>query len=206
VARRETNVLVVLLVLVNLGLLYALLTRHDDSSDGSSRAAEAPFSAVSDHASATASPSRTPSSSTATATVTPSASGSSHHSARPSPHPTPNPSRRPDRSPAPSRTAGAGPSFAVGRLVLDDTSVTAVPFRPFAVTGAWRSAPMDRHPTVRVEMRQGGAWSAFPLPAVVQPSGRFTAYAALGPRGTFKLRVVGSGGGPISDPFVVTVR
>jgi hypothetical protein len=179
------TVAVVLLVLVNLGLVYVLLTRDRGGGSGGT-AASTP--AAGRHRTSvpatTAAPSRTP---------------SSHPSTQASPHRSPRPSSRP--SPTSVARASSG-----GHLVLDSTALVAAPFRPVAVTGAWTGTQPTARPTVHVEVLQGGRWSPFPLPAVVAASGRFTAYAALGPRGQYRLRVVASGGQPVSDPVVVTVR
>ena len=161
-ARRWTTVALVLLVLVNVGLIYALLTRPVGGSGG----------------------------------IAPSTAGHLRDS-------TSTPAAT--TSPSPTRTAGARQSPA-GHLVLDSTALVADPFRPVAITGTWTNSPTSTHPKVLVEMLRGARWSAFPLPAAVTGSGRFTAYAALGPRGQYRLRVVGSGGEPVSDPVVVTVR
>jgi hypothetical protein len=155
-----------MLALIDLALIYVLLTRQDGGSRG-----DAPGTSVVVR----------DSTSTPAATLTPSATART-----------------------PSKDKAGRPSS--GRLVLDSTALVAAPFRPVAITGAWTDSPTGTHPTVLVEVLRGHRWSTFPLPAVVSRSGRFTAYAALGPRGRYRLRVIGSGGEPVSDPVVVTVR
>jgi hypothetical protein len=156
-------VVLVLLVLFNLGLIYALLTRTEGGSGGTA----------------------------------PSTAGHVRDS-------TPTPAATATLSP--TRTAVARRSPSGEHLVLDRTALVAEPFRPVAITGAWTGSPTRVYPTVHVEMLRGDRWTAFPLPAVVTRSGRFTAYAALGPSGQYRLRVVGAGGEPVSDPVMVTVR
>jgi hypothetical protein len=114
--------------------------------------------------------------------------------------------RESSRDSTPRRPASTGADPGLGRLVLDPAPLVAAPFRPVAIRGTWRSAPTTRsRAAVHVEVRRAGGWSAFPLPAVVKASGRFTAYAALGAQGRYRVRVVGAGGKPVSTPVVVTV-
>ena len=116
------------------------------------------------------------------------------------PTPTPTASAR-------GTTASVGsPSPATGAIVLRRSSLVARPFAVVSVRGEWRHPRPDGRRKVHVEALRRGTWSPFPLPAVTDPSGRFTAFVNLGAPGRYRLRVVGAPGGPVSDSFSVTVR
>ena len=82
----------------------------------------------------------------------------------------------------------------------------AEPFRVVRVSGTVRTPSPAARDQVHLEVRKGAGWSTFPLPAVTGAEGRFTAFVSLGSPGRYRLRVVAAGGGPVSDPFLVTVR
>jgi hypothetical protein len=166
VDRRWTNAALVLLVLVNVWLVYALLTRDGSTPKEPSWAGSGSRDAAAEGSGAPV-----------------------QGSAGPSPH----------------KSSPTRPAPRPGRLVIEHGPLVAAPFRPVAIRGVWRPAPAGGRATVQVQMRRGRGWSPFPLSAVVRASGRFTAYAALGPRGHYLVRVVGSGGRPVSRPVDVTV-
>jgi hypothetical protein len=58
--------------------------------------------------------------------------------------------------------------------------------------------------TLRVQLREAGAWRQFPLPTVTRPSGRFRAYVELGP-GRHRLRLVDPDRDEASRPVSVLV-
>lgn len=125
---------------------------------------------------------------------------SAHHGTIASTTPTPTASA----SDSPASEGSASPD--TGAIILRQNALVARPFAVVPVTGAWQHPRPDGRRKVHVEARRRGKWSPFPLPAVTDPSGRFTAFVSLGAPGRYRLRVVGAPGGPVSDPFTVTVR
>jgi hypothetical protein len=105
-----------------------------------------------------------------------------------------------------SRSETPAPSPLADDIVLTKNAFVARPFEGVRVTGVWRTAGLGVRRAVHLEVRRRTGWSRFPLPAVTDASGRFTAFVNLGAPGSYQLRVVGDAGGPTSDSFLVTVR
>jgi hypothetical protein len=59
---------------------------------------------------------------------------------------------------------------------------------------------------LRVQMQRGAKWVDFPLPTVVQPSGRYKTYVEVGHLGRNKLRVVDPASGAVSNIVTLVVR
>ena len=197
---RAVRVAVVLLVLLNAGLFYAVLTRDRTPSADSTPSRAAPSAARSSRAptSTAAAPSSSASTPTARATPTTKTTAGS-------------PSTRAtagDTSPSvlsfPS--AASSPETGADAIVLARKTYEAAPFRVVRVSGTVRTPSPAARDQVHLEVRRGAGWSTFPLPAVTGAEGQFTAFVSLGSPGRYRLRVVAAGGGPVSDPFLVTVR
>jgi len=113
----------------------------------------------------------------------------------------------PDRSPSAGSTGDLPVSTQHHTaIVLSRKAYVARPFEGVRVAGAWKAPRPVARRAVRVEVQHGASWSRFPLPAVTDATGRFTAFVNLGARGRYRLRVLGVGGAPVSDPVTVTVR
>ena len=103
-------------------------------------------------------------------------------------------------------TAASSPQAGADAIVLARKTYEAAPFRVVRVSGTVRTPSPAARDQVHLEVRRGAGWSTFPLPAVTGAEGQFTAFVSLGSPGRYRLRVVAAGGGPVSDPFLVTVR
>jgi len=203
---RAVRVAVVLLVLLNAGLFYAVLTRDRTPSADSTPSRAAPSAARSSQAptSTAAAPSSSASTPTARATpTTPSSPTTKTTAGSPTTRATAG-----DTSPSvlsfPS--AASSPETGADAIVLARKTYEAAPFRVVRVSGTVRTPSPAARDQVHLEVRRGAGWSTFPLPAVTGAEGQFTAFVSLGSPGRYRLRVVAAGGGPVSDPFLVTVR
>ena len=203
---RAVRVAVVLLVLLNAGLFYAVLTRDRTPSADSTPSRAAPSAARSSRAptSTAAAPSSSASTPTARATpTTPSSPTTKTTAGSPTTRATAG-----DTSPSvlsfPS--AASSPETGADAIVLARKTYEAAPFRVVRVSGTVRTPSPAARDQVHLEVRRGAGWSTFPLPAVTGAEGQFTAFVSLGSPGRYRLRVVAAGGGPVSDPFLVTVR
>jgi hypothetical protein len=195
VASRLLTAAVVVLVLINVGLFYTVLTRDDGSSANRSAVVHATATVTATGVRHSQSPTASPSRESA-------ASGPRHRQS-----PTATPSRESASSgPRTTPAEATARSHGFDAIVLTRKTYVTKPFRALRVTGTWLTPRPDARGQVRLELRRGAGWSAFPLPAVPDGSGRFVAYINLGPAGRYLLRVVGAGGGPVSAPVVVTVR
>jgi hypothetical protein len=190
VANRLLIVAVLVLVPLNVGLFVAVLTQDNGPSDGQNTIAAHRTSARTSPSSAAASPHSTHSAA---------ASPHSTHSAAASPH-------RTHSASSTSRSETSAPSPLADTIVLTKNAYVARPFEGVRVTGVWRTSGLGVRRAVHLEVRRRTGWSRFPLPAVTDASGRFTAFVNLGAPGSYQLRVVGDAGGPTSDSFLVTVR
>ena len=168
---RAVRAAVVLLVLLNAGLFYAVLTRDRTPSADSTPSRVSPTAARSSRAPTTTA--AAPSSSAGTPTFP---------------------------------TAASSPQAGADAIVLARKTYEAAPFRVVRVSGTVRTPSPAARDQVHLEVRRGAGWSTFPLPAVTGAEGQFTAFVSLGSPGRYRLRVVAAGGGPVSDPFLVTVR
>jgi hypothetical protein len=100
---------------------------------------------------------------------------------RPSSRPASSATTSPSASPTGTATSGSG---------IETTSSTYFG-RPFETVRIEGSYPGARRPArLRVEIRDPGGWTPFPLPAVTTPSGQFTAYVEIGGPGRYQLRIV----------------
>jgi hypothetical protein len=103
-------------------------------------------------------------------------------------------------------SAGGSGSPTDGAIVLTRTTLAGHPFRVVPVAGEWKAPHSTSRRKVRVEVARDGVWTPFPLPAVTDSSGRFTAFLNLEAPGRYQVRVVGNGGEPASAPATVIVR
>jgi hypothetical protein len=69
-----------------------------------------------------------------------------------------------------------------------------------------RYSPPGAREVLHVQLRQHHRWITFPLPAVSDPSGRFSAFVELGRQGPNRLRVIDRRTGQVSGTAVVNVR
>lgn len=196
---RAVRAAVVLLVLLNAGLFYAVLTRDRTPSQDSTPSRAAPTATRSSRA-ATTTPSPT---STPTVRATPTTRATPTRRATPTALTTAADTSPPALS---FPTAASSPEAGADAIVLARKTYEAAPFRVVRVSGTVRTPGPAARDQVRLEVRRGAAWSPFPLPAVTGAEGRFTAFVSLGSPGRYRLRVVATGGSPVSDPFLVTVR
>jgi len=201
---RAVRVAVVLLVLLNAGLFYAVLTRDRTPSADSTPSRAAPSAARSSRAPTSTEPSSSARTPTARATrTTPSSPTTKTTAGSPTTRATAG-----DTSPSvlsfPS--AASSPETGADAIVLARKTYEAAPFRVVRVSGTVRTPSPAARDQVHLEVRRGAGWSTFPLPAVTGAEGQFTAFVSLGSPGRYRLRVVAAGGGPVSDPFLVTVR
>ena len=192
---RAVRAAVVLLVLLNAGLFYAVLTRDRSPSADSTPSRVAPTVVRSSRAPTTTAPSS-------------SASTPTTRTARTTPGSPTTRATAGDTSPSVLSfpTAASSPQTGADAIVLARKAYEAEPFRVVRVSGTVRTPSPAARDQVHLEVRKGAGWSTFPLPAVTGAEGRFTAFVSLGSPGRYRLRVVAAGGGPVSDPFLVTVR
>jgi len=205
---RALRAAVLVLVLLNAGLFYAVLTRDRTPSADSTPSRAAPT---------TVRTTRVP---TTTAAAPSSTSTPTVRATRTTPRsPTTRATRTTPSSPTTRATAGgtspsvlsfpsaaSSPETGADAIVLARKAYEAEPFRVVRVSGTVRTPSPAARDQVHLEVRKGAGWSAFPLPAVTGAEGQFTAFVSLGSPGRYRLRVVAAGGGPVSDPFLVTVR
>jgi hypothetical protein len=84
-----------------------------------------------------------------------------------------------------------------------DSALSAKPFQTVRISGTYRG----RADTIlQVERWEAGRWLAFPIPAMTDESGRFTAYVELGRPGRYRLRVLDPDSGVTSNPFVLVIK
>jgi hypothetical protein len=109
-----------------------------------------------------------------------------------------------------SRTEGAGGTSRTTDLphthpsiVLSPASIFASPNEIVHLTGR------DRHVTTRqrlhVQLRRHHRWVTFPLPAMTDASGRFTAFVELARSGPNRVRVIDRRTGDVSNTATVIV-
>lgn len=196
---RAVRAAVVLLVLLNAGLFYAVLTRDRTPPADSTPSRAAPTAVRSSRAPTTTASAPSPSASTPTTRVTPTTRATGSPTTRATAgHTSPSVLSFP--------TAASSPEAGADAIVLARKAYEAAPFRVVRVSGTVRTPSPAARDQVHLEVRRGAGWSTFPLPAVTGAEGQFTAFVSLGSPGRYRLRVVAAGGGPVSDPFLVTVR
>ena len=201
---RAVRVAVVLLVLLNAGLFYAVLTRDRTPSADSTPSRAAPSAARSSRAPTSTEPSSSARTPTARATrTTPSSPTTKTTAGSPTTRAT---AGHTSPSVLSFPSAASSPETGADAIVLARKTYEAAPFRVVRVSGTVRTPSPAARDQVHLEVRRGAGWSTFPLPAVTGAEGQFTAFVSLGSPGRYRLRVVAAGGGPVSDPFLVTVR
>jgi hypothetical protein len=204
---RAVRAAVVLLVLLNAGLFYAVLTRDRTPSADSTPSRAAPTAVRSSRAPTTTAPSSSASTPTARPTPTTKTMAGSPPTKTTAGSPTTRATAGDTSSSVLSfPTAASSPQAGADAIVLARKAYEAAPFRVVRVSGTVRTPSPAARDQVHLEVRKGAGWSTFPLPAVTGAEGRFTAFVSLGSPGRYRLRVVAAGGGPVSDPFLVTVR
>jgi hypothetical protein len=55
---------------------------------------------------------------------------------------------------------------------------------------------------LRVQVREAGGWTSFPLPVVTRPSGEFDAYVEMG-AGQYQLRILDPATGTTSEVLIL---
>ena len=89
-------------------------------------------------------------------------------------------------------------------IVLQPTTRAAGELDPVRVTGTYPDVPPGTK--LVVQWQREGEWVAFPLPAAVLATGRFSTYVQLGEEGRHRLRVVDTSAGTASNAITLWIR
>ena len=96
------------------------------------------------------------------------------------------------------------PSSSAGRVIqLENPADAAKPFQTVEIQGTYRGGADT---SLRVQRWEGGEWLDFPLPAVTDQAGQFTAYVELGQPGRYRLRLVDPNSGVTSTPSELVIK
>lgn len=79
----------------------------------------------------------------------------------------------------------------------------ARPFETVRIAGEYPGAAAGT--ILRVQLQQGGGWTAFPLRVATREEGRFQAFVELGEPGVYRLRVVDPQTETVSDTLTLTI-
>ena len=88
-------------------------------------------------------------------------------------------------------------------IALSPVSTFASPNEIVHLTGRYRHLPTRQR--LHVQLRRHRRWITFPLPAVTDASGRFTAFVDLARPGPNRVRVIDRRTGDVSNVVTVTV-
>jgi hypothetical protein len=102
-----------------------------------------------------------------------------------------------------SSRPGSSPSPGVIRLSADPRSADSLD--SVRLTGAVSGVEPGTTLRVQLEYPERG-WVSFPLPTVVDESGRFSTFVELGRRGDNRLRMIDRSSGATSNSVVVEIR
>jgi len=104
-----------------------------------------------------------------------------------------------------STTATARPpSSSTGPAIqLENPADAAKPFQTVEIQGTYRGGADT---SLRVQRWEGGQWLDFPLPAVTDQAGQFTAYVELGQPGRYRLRLLDPDAGVTSTPSELVIK
>ena len=160
---------------------------------------EAPGSPTSDSSPSTVadvSPSPAPTT-VSTQSATPSGLPSSVGPSRASDPGSPTSTTRPDAG------ENAGSGSAENTIVVEQPASPAKPFQTVRIDGTYRGGGRT---FVQVERWERHRWLAFPLPAMTDQSGQFTAYVEFSQPGRYRLRVLDPGTGVKSQPCELVIK
>jgi hypothetical protein len=104
-----------------------------------------------------------------------------------------------------STTATASPtsSSTSPAIQLENPADAAKPFQTVQIQGTYRGGADT---SLRVQRWEGGQWLDFPLPAVTDQTGQFTAYVELGGPGRYRLRLLDPNSGVTSTPSELVIK
>jgi hypothetical protein len=88
-------------------------------------------------------------------------------------------------------------------IQLEDLPNSAKPFETVRIQGMYRGGPDT---FLRVQRWEGGKWVAFPVPAKIDHSGRFTAHVEVGRPGRYQLRLLDPGSSVTSKTFSLVIE
>ncbi len=115
------------------------------------------------------------------------------------------PSERPSEQPsAESPSAESSSPEQEPRVEVTSRSVFAAAFETVPIRGVLHG--VRDATTLRVQHRQDGRWTSFPLPTTTDAQGRFTAYVEMGAPGRYPLRVLDPRTGVTSPVVVLIIR
>ncbi len=134
------------------------------------------------------------------ATASPDPSASTASAAPPGERPSERPS---GESPSPESSSPERPDEQP-RVEVTSSSVSGAAFETVPIRGVLHGT--QDATTLRVQHRQRGRWTFFPLPTTTDARGRFTAYVEMGAPGRYPVRVLDPRTGVTSPVVVLTIR